>query len=112
MIKNRIARQRFSGITTGTSTVVNFGENNGNLFLVGDYVAIEGVSPAGINTNFAQVTAVNTDSITISHNTTSVSAESISIGGGIITLAVKVGAMGNGGSAMVTISEVVSLVSE
>ena len=112
MIKNRIARQRFSGITTGASTVVNFGENNGNLFLVGDYVAIEGVSPAGINTNFAQVTAVNTDSITISHNTTSVSAESISIGGGIITLAVKVGAMGNGGSAMVTISEVVSLVSE
>lgn len=112
MIKNRIARQRFSGITTGTSTIINFGENNGNIFLVGDYVAIEGVTPAGINTNFAQVTAASGESITIAHNTTSVSAGSITIGEGIITLAVKVGAMGNGGSAMVSIAEIVQLVSE
>lgn len=112
IIKQRIARQRFSGITTGTSTVINFGQNNGNLYVVGDYVAIEGASPAGINTNFAQITAVDGENITVAYNTTSVSAGSIDIGQGIVALTTKVGVMGNGGATTVSICEVVQLVNE
>lgn len=112
VLKHRIARQRFTGITTGASTTIAFGENNGNLFGVGDYVAIEGASPAGINTTFAQVTSTTAEGITIAHNTSAISANSISIGEGVICLAVKVGAMGQGGSASVSICEVVQLVNE
>jgi hypothetical protein len=112
IIKHRIARQRFSGITTGATTTISFGENNGNLFAVGDYVAIEGLSPAGINTNFAQVTVSNGESITVAYNTTSVAAGDIAIGNGIVTLAVKVGVMGQGGTTSVSICEVTQLVNE
>lgn len=112
IIKQRIARQRFSGITTGTSTIINFGQNNGNLYVVGDYVAIEGASPAGINTNFAQITSVDGENITVAYNTTSVSAGSINIGEAIVALSTKVGVMGSGGSSVVSICEVVQLVNE
>ena len=50
VLKERIARQRIVGITTGSSTVVLFDNNAGNPFLVGDYASIEGVTTAGINT--------------------------------------------------------------
>ena len=57
VLKERIARQRIVGITTGTSTVVLFDNNAGNPFLVGDYASIEGVTTAGINTEHKEVTA-------------------------------------------------------
>lgn len=112
IIKHRIARQRFSGITTGATTLINFGQNNGNLYVVGDYVAIEGVSPSGINTNYAQIIAKGEETITVDWNTSSISASSINIGEGIISLAVKVGALGQGGTSSVSICEVVQLVNE
>jgi hypothetical protein len=45
VLKQRVARQRISGITTGATTVVEFGENNGNPFIMGDYVTISVVLP-------------------------------------------------------------------
>jgi len=44
VLKERIARQRIVGITTGTSTVVTFDDNAGNPFLVGDYASIQNVT--------------------------------------------------------------------
>mgnify|MGYP003337566392 FL=1 len=41
VLKQRVARQVISGITTGASTVIAFGENYGNPFTTSDYVTIE-----------------------------------------------------------------------
>ena len=51
VLKERLARQKIAGITTGTTTIVSFNENAGNPFLVGDYVTIQNAQPAGINTD-------------------------------------------------------------
>jgi hypothetical protein len=59
IIKERVARQKISGITTGTSTLITFGENSGNLFVVGDGLAIENAHPSGINTTFSVITAIS-----------------------------------------------------
>jgi hypothetical protein len=72
VLKQRVAKQRISGITTGTTTILDFGENNGNPFIVGDYVTIQNAYPAGINTVHSQVIASNTSNITLNYNSTSV----------------------------------------
>jgi hypothetical protein len=63
VLKERIARQKIAGITTGTTTIVSFSENAGNPFLVGDYVTIQNAEPAGINTEHKLITQVFNDSI-------------------------------------------------
>lgn len=73
ILKERVARQKISGITTGTSTVVTFGENFGNPFIVGDYVTISGALPVGLNTVHQVITSKTDNSITISANTSSIS---------------------------------------
>lgn len=88
VLKQRVARQRISGITTGTTTVVEFGENNGNPFIVGDYVTISGGSPAGVNTSHTQVTASNASSITLGWNSSTVTG--IAVTNAIISRSVKV----------------------
>ena len=72
ILKQRVARQRISGITTGTTTVIDFGENNGNPFIVGDYVTIQNAHPAGINTVHSQVTVSTPSNITLNYNSSSV----------------------------------------
>ena len=88
ILKQRVARQRISGITTGATTVVEFGENNGNPFIVGDYVTISGGSPAGVNTSHTQVTASNASSITLGWNSSTVTG--IAVTNAIISRSVKV----------------------
>ena len=88
ILKQRVARQRILGITTGTTTVVEFGENNGNPFIVGDYVTISGGSPAGVNTSHTQVTASNTSSVTLGWNSTPVTG--IAVTNATISRSVKV----------------------
>lgn len=88
VIKQRVARQRITGITTGTTTVVEFGENNGVPFIVGDYVTISGGSPAGINTTHSQVSSTNLSSITLNWNSSSVTG--IAVTNAIISRSVKV----------------------
>lgn len=105
VLKERVARQQISGITTGSSTIVNFGENYGNPFSVGDYVSIEGATTSGINTSHVAVTALTDGSITINHDTSSVSGI-ITVTNAVVARSIKVSALGEGGTANVFITEV------
>jgi len=111
VLKERIARQKIAGITTGTTTIVSFSENAGNPFLVGDYVTIENAQPAGINTEHKLVTQVLNDSLTISHNSSSIVGV-ITTTNANIARSVKVSVLAADGSQNVSITEIVQLVTE
>jgi hypothetical protein len=111
VLKERIAKQQISGITTGSSTIITFDSNAGNPFLVGDYVTIENAQPSGINTVHQLVTGVTDSSITISANTSSIVGV-ITTSGSTVSRSVKVAALAYNGSTDVSITEVVQLVSE
>ena len=111
VLKERIARQRIVGITTGTSTIVSFSENAGNPFLVGDYVTIQNAQPAGINTEHKLVTQVLNDSLTISHNSSSIVGV-ITTTNANIARSVKVSVLAASGTQDVSITEIVQLVTE
>lgn len=59
ILKETVRSQPTVGIITGTTTTVIIPEGTTCAFNVGDYVALSGISTTGINTNFAQVTAVD-----------------------------------------------------
>ena len=111
VLKERIARQKIAGITTGTTTIVSFSENAGNPFLVGDYVTIQNAEPAGINTEHKLVTQVLNDSLTISHNSSSIVGV-ITTTNANIARSVKVSVLAADGSQNVSITEIVQLVTE
>jgi hypothetical protein len=111
VLKERLARQKIAGITTGASTVISFDENAGNPFLVGDYVTIQNAQPAGINTEHRLITAVSNDSVTISHNSSSI-VGIITTTNANIARSVKVSAITSSGSENVSITEIVQLVTE
>jgi hypothetical protein len=111
VIKERLARQRIVGITTGTSTIVSFDENAGNPFLVGDYVTIQDVTTAGINTEHKLITAVSDDSVTVSHNTSSVVGPIVATGANIAR-SVRVSVLASSDTQNVSITEIVQLVTE
>ena len=110
VLKERIARQEIVGISTGSSTVITFDNNAGNPFLVGDYVAIENASPAGINTNYALVSNTTDSTVTISFNSSSITG--VGATNSTLSRAVKVASLADGGATNVSIAEVVQLVSE
>ena len=111
VLKERIARQKIAGITTGTTTTVSFSENAGNPFLVGDYVTIQNAEPAGINTEHKLVTQVLNDSLTISHNSSSIVGV-ITTTNANIARSVKVSVLASDGPQNVSITEIVQLVTE
>jgi hypothetical protein len=111
VLKERIARQKIAGITTGTSTIVSFSENAGNPFLVGDYVTIQNAQPAGINTEHKLITQVFNDSVTISHNSSSIVGV-ITTTNANIARSVKVSVLAASGTQDVSITEIVQLVTE
>ena len=111
VLKERIARQKIAGITTGTTTIVSFSENAGNPFLVGDYVTIQNAQPAGINTEHKLVTQVLNDSLTISHNSSSIVGV-ITTTNANIARSVKVSVLAASGTQNVSITEIVQLVTE
>jgi len=111
VLKERIARQRIVGITTGASTVVLFDNNAGNPFLVGDYASIEGVTTAGINTEHKEVTEVYNDSLVLDYDTSSVTGV-ITATGASIARSVKVSVLAATGEQPVSITEIVQLVTE
>ena len=111
VLKERLARQKIAGITTGTTTIVSFSENAGNPFLVGDYVTIQNAQPAGINTEHKLVTQVLNDSLTISHNSSSIVGV-ITTTNASLARSVKVSAITASGSQNVSVTEVVQLVTE
>jgi hypothetical protein len=111
VLKERIARQRIVGVTTGTSTVVLFDNNAGNPFLVGDYASIEGVTTAGINTEHKEITAVYNDSLVLNYDTSSVTGV-ITATGANIARSVKVSVIAASDTQNVSITEIVQLVTE
>jgi len=111
VIKETLIRQRISGITTGTTTVVDFGNQNGNYFNVGDYVAIQDASPVGINTVHVPVVSVTSSTATLAYNSSSVTGVTVS-GDSSLTKSVKISALGQDAGSDVSISEIVLLVSE
>lgn len=111
VLKERIARQRIAGITTGTSTVITFDENASNPFLLGDYVTIQNAQPAGINTEHKLITAITDGSVTISHNSSSIVGV-ITVTNANLARSVKVSAITSSGSENISITEIVQLVTE
>ena len=111
VLKERLARQKIAGITTGTTTIVSFSENAGNPFLVGDYVTIQNAQPAGINTEHKFVTQVFNDSIVILHNSSSIVGV-ITTTNANIARSVKVSVIAASDTQNVSIAEIVQLVTE
>ena len=105
IIKERVARQRISGITTGTTTLITFEENAGNPFIVGDNVSIIGAQPSGINTDFNLVSAVTDSSVTIVRNSSSVVGV-ITTTNAVLSRSVKVSVCGEGNNSYLHIAEV------
>lgn len=90
VLKQRVARQGVSGITTGTSTVVSFGLNNGNPFVVGDYVSILNGFPSGINTTHSPILSTTDSSITLNWDSSAVTG--VALTGTTVARSVKVSA--------------------
>ena len=111
VLKERLARQKIAGITTGTTTIVSFSENAGNPFLVGDYVTIQNAQPAGINTEHKLITQVFNDSVTILHNSSSIVGV-ITTTNANIARSVKVSVLAASDTQNVSITEIVQLVTE
>ena len=110
IIKETLRNQRIVGVTTGTTTVLNFGENNGNTFAPDDYVTISGAPSAGINTTHVPIISSSGDTITIAHNSSSVVSPNIT--GAIVSRSVKVSCLTFEPDTFFNIAEVVTLVSE
>lgn len=111
VIKERLARQKIVGITTGATTIVSFGENAGNPFLVGDYVTIQNAEPAGINAEHKLITQIFNDSVIILHNSSSITGV-ITTTNANIARSVKVSALSESETQNVSITEIVQLVTE
>jgi hypothetical protein len=111
VLKERIARQRIAGITTGTSTVISFDENASNPFLLGDYVTIQNAQPAGINTEHKLITAISDESVTISHDSSSIVGV-ITVTNANLARSVKVSVLASESTQNVSITEIVQLVTE
>ena len=57
------ASQRVTGITTGTTTIIDFPQGTGSPFVVGDYVSLTSVGQSYYNFTHQPVTSVNTASV-------------------------------------------------
>ena len=65
-IQESVCSQRVIGVTTGATTIVDFPEGTGSPVSQGDYVALTGMQPVGVNTTWAQVASVNSSSVSFS----------------------------------------------
>jgi hypothetical protein len=111
IIKERVARQKITGITTGTSTIVSFGQNSGNPFVVGDYVTIG--NSVGIDTTHTLITAKSENpftgesTITISYNSSSLTG--IAVTNAYAARSIKVAGIGSAsGSLYITEVQIAS----
>lgn len=105
IIKERIARQKISGITTGATTTISFGENFGNPFIIGDNVSILGSQHSGINTTFAQIISKTESSIVVNFNSTAVGG-ALTVTNAIVARCVKVEVYPEDNNAHLHIAEV------
>jgi hypothetical protein len=110
IIKTSMARQRIAGVTTGTTTTLTFGENNGNPFQNGEYVSIEGAPTAGLNTSHYPIISSTNSSVTIPFNSSALVNPNIE--NAQLYKSVKVSCLTYEPETFFNIAEVVVLVSE
>jgi len=105
IIKERIARQKISGITTGATTTISFSENFGNPFIIGDTVSILGSQHSGINTTFTQILSKTESSIVVNFNSTAVGG-ALTVTNAIVSRCVKVEVHPEANNAQLHIAEI------
>lgn len=110
IIKETLRRQVITGITTGTTTTLLFGNNTGNPFPDTDYITIEGAPTVGINTQHNSILSSTDSSLTINFNSSSITSPNIT--GAIAARSVKVSCLSYEQNTFFNISEVVTLASE
>ena len=110
IIKEVMKRHTIVGISTGTTTTISFGENNGHSFVSSDYVTIEGAATAGINTTHNSIVSLTDSTITINFNSSSITSPNIV--GATVAKSVKVGCLTYEPDTFFNIAEVVTLVAE
>lgn len=108
--RENIGSQKIVGVSTGSTTLITLPQGQFTEFSVGDYVQLTGVSPSGINTNFAKVASVNTSLdpstggysrvLTLNWNTTS--QGSVTNSDGELRKVVKVAALATSGKVHIT----------
>lgn len=59
LLRETVVSQRVVGVSTGATTTILLPEGTFSEFSVGDYVELTGISPSGINTNYASVASVD-----------------------------------------------------
>jgi hypothetical protein len=110
ILKETLRRQVITGIATGTTTTLFFGNNTGNPFLNTDYISIENAPTVGLNTTHNAILSSSDSSITINFNSSAITSPNIS--GATAARSVKVSCLSYEPDTFFNISEVVTLVSE
>lgn len=105
ILKERIARQQISGITTGSTTTITFGENFGNPFVVGDHVTVEGALPSEINLVHKNVLSRTDNSIVVDHDSSSVGV-AITSTNAKVSRSIKICASATSNNTILHVSEV------
>jgi hypothetical protein len=110
VIKEPIRSQGVVGVTTGSTTTLSLPSGTGSCVDVGDYVALTGIQPSGINTTFAQVLNVlntdprngyQSDRVVLNWNTSAITGVITATSGAEIRKAVKI-ATSSGGDTHIT----------
>jgi len=101
------ASQRVSGITTGTTTIIDFPGGTGSPFLVGDYVSLTSVGQPYYNFTHQPVTAVDASSGVAGYYSTRVSIGTNTTGigtafstDGDLRKSIKISAYGTGAGTL------------
>ena len=110
IIKERIVRAPIIGITTGTTTVLQFDSNVTRPFQPGDYLTIENAPTVGLNTSHNAILSMVDQYVTIAFNSSAITSPNIS--GATVARSVKVACLTYEPDTFFNIAEVVTLVSE
>ena len=110
VIKESMKRQVIAGIVTGVTTKLDFGQNAGNPFSLGESVTIENAPTVGLNTTHNSIIALDDSSVTINFNSSSITSPNIT--GSSVAKSVKVSCLTYEPDTFFNIAEVVTLVSE
>lgn len=107
ILKYRASRQAITGVTTGATTTLSFGENNGVPFNNGDRITVEGtLEPVGLGTTltYVEVLSQTSNSMVVDADTTWVGV--VTLSSNIAAKSVKVEAVGESSNVHVHIAEV------
>jgi hypothetical protein len=101
------ASQKISGITTGTTTIIDFPAGSGSPFVVGDYVSLTSVGQSYYNFTHQPVTAVDASSGVNGYYSTRITVSTSTSGivtafstDGDLRKSIKVSAYGTGAGAL------------